>query len=140
MVKRRRRIAVASHGTSGYRQGCRCDTCKEAESARNARYRASGTTKNNVTQLRTAGPGEVERAVINECEIHGTVTNFRAPMARSLARVLDNPSMAGRHVQTAKQLVQALEALHGNGSGKRKGSSARLALVKEQTKSRRPPK
>lgn len=130
IVRKGRRIGVVTHGTSGYRQGCRCDVCKEAESARCARYRATGTTKSNVVSLKpgqTLPIGEVEQAVIEESEIHCS-TGVRAMTALALARVLDNPNMAGVHVQTARQLVPILESLHGNGSGsgKRKGNGTRL--------------
>lgn len=135
MAKMRRRIGVVTHGTSGYRQGCRCDVCKEAESARNAHYRVSGTTKSKVLAM-PSQPGEVERAVIEEAEIHCS-TGYRVVTARTLARVLDNPNMAGVHVSTARQLVPILNAMHDSGPGKRKGS-ARLALVSDMAKSRRP--
>jgi hypothetical protein len=116
--------------------------CRDANTEYQRTYRAtgSGTTKDNVKRLRPGQPaliGEVEQSVIDECEIHGS-TGVRVLTARSLAKVLDDPNSAGRYVQTAKQLVPILQSLHGSGSGKRKGPSARLTLVAGMVKSRRP--
>lgn len=144
---------VRTHGSSGYRAGCRCATCTLAESERKRNWRATG--RSNLVQFPTRAKGaalvsrptqqlcgEVEASVLAEWASVAGAEEKRAAlaMARSVARILDNPQFAGMHVQAARQLSQILESLHDSGShgrGGRRKSGGRLAAVADLAKARR---
>jgi hypothetical protein len=137
---------VRTHGTSGYRAGCRCSTCTLAESDRKRRFRSTGSGAKNVVAIRSkqdlTQPGEVERALDAETAELGTEHAVTVAQARVLARILDDAEMFGLHVQASRQLTQVLQSVWGNqspGRGGRRKSGGRLAVVRELTKARRVP-
>jgi len=154
--------SVNTHGTSGYRAGCRCVECTLAESDRKRRFRGTGTgaksaVETNVTQLRrntTSHVGTSARSQasgkespigpVGQAVMADTADLPEAPgksimveMALTLARLLDNPRYVGLHVQASRQLSAVLGSLTGGKASGRRKSGARLATVQSLTRHRR---
>ncbi|MDH6248012.1 hypothetical protein, partial [Mycobacterium sp. OTB74] len=74
--------------------------------------------------------GTVESATIIECEPYQSDRPAMVAMARTLATLLDDPSLPGLHVQASRQLAAILTTLHRTRTPKSKG---RLASVQNLT-------
>ncbi len=141
---------TGQHGTrTRYNAGCRCEPCKVANAEYAKQYaqvrRAEKVKPGAVTSIRaaksapkaapspeSAGPGEVEAAVI--AELAGLSTAGSRPglmqVAISLARVLDTPSAVAQHASAAHRLSETLDKLRKGADAK----SSKLAAVRQMTR------
>jgi hypothetical protein len=145
----------SAHGMrSSYKAGCRCDLCKQAESAykRGLRKRQREAVGEFVTRavpslsLVTGDGGEglrlerdpselgaVESAVL--LEIEGLGAHHRPGLdaaALALARVLDNPKAVSTQPAAAKVLAQMLDKLRSL-PGAHRGKLAVVRAMTEET-------
>lgn len=132
---------VTSHGSGGYRTGCRCDICRKAETLRKANYRARGgstvvsmpassrSRSGNARRLSRVGP--VEEAVSEEAASSAVAPERPAivAMAKAMARILDSDDLVAMHPQAARQLQASLTQL----APRVKKSKGRLAAVRGMT-------
>lgn len=135
-------VLMAAHGTSTeYRNGCRCAVCKAGNTQRQRDYQARRSTpaSPNVVEMpgvsrATPEIGFNEAAVIAQCENApkaGDLPSIVA-QARTLARILDDPSLMTYHATTSRQLQSLLATLQGPP----KKSRGRLAAVQAMTANR----
>ncbi len=129
-----------THGTGGYRSGCRCEQCKNAEAARkrrnradNARARTKGVVK-LVTQQPAPQipdePGPVELGVRARIESMSNSDPGNAAIAIRNAQLCDRED----HSALVPQLSRAIGAAFDRMAGPRKKSkSGRLAIVQSYT-------
>ena len=146
------------HGLGGYRRyGCRGPVCRAANAEYQRKRRAAqkgkpmakrGATVSRLHSVPTSPPpveqsepGPVERAVIDECAglTIGDVSVVEerpayVQMARSMARILDNPRREKDHTPASNQLRTVMEILHAGAKTKSKG---RLVAIQKMT-NRRP--
>ena len=125
---------VFPHGRpAGNARGCRCAVCRAAETARKRDYRARGgavvmTMPKGKSKPKPRGVGTVESATIAECEPYEDDRPAMASIARTLAKLLDDPQLLGLHTQASRQLTTILNNL---ASSKKRKSGARLAAVRQ---------
>jgi hypothetical protein len=140
---------IRTHGSSGYKRGCRCEKCRAAEATRQRRYRARNPRaqirgpKHNVVSFPTTaqpaaaptGLGEVEQAV--RLQLAGMPKALErqgeAAAAIRLAQLLDSPDHFALAAQNSYKLHVILNSL---GAPKKKAKS-RLAAIESMT-SRKP--
>lgn len=130
---------AARHGTrGGYKDGCRCDECRDAQRRYQQRYRersvagvgnshTSSSSVFAVSGYRTA-PGPVESRV--QAEIGALATQARpglAAMALSLAQLMDDPRARNQQPAAAKVLAGMLDKLRSVSASGRRGG---LTLVR----------
>jgi hypothetical protein len=144
---------MADHGTrQSYADGCRCPSCKAAQSKyrRDLKARNAGATVTSIAppgrrpkgapapvpvvavpQL-SSEPGGAEQAVLEELALLTSAETRKgaAQAAIALARILDNPLALPQQPQAAAKLVAILDDLR-KGSARRKG---RLASVQAMTR------
>jgi hypothetical protein len=143
MTDNGRRRRVRSHGTSGYRAGCRCYTCVSAETDRKRNYRAtgSGAKSSDYTEGaagdRNSEVGEVEAAVIAECESLPLAAQRPTLViaARDMARIMDNREVSHWHSKAAKAMLEYMAQLYPQQKPRKMGQ--RLATVHALTKVKR---
>jgi hypothetical protein len=103
---------TSGHGTRrGYKDGCRCDDCKDAQRIYQQRYRKRQRSLAPV-QNATPEPGLVETGV--EAEISGPGAQARPGLAQAalaMARILDNLKTVNQQPAAAKVLATLLEKL-----------------------------
>ena len=132
---------IRTHGSAGYRAGCRCEECKFAESERRRNYRAFGSGTKNVTPLRrrpTAETvGDVENAVLTQ--FADVLQSPTVLAAQKLAKILDDPAAIGLHVSASRELQRLLVSLRDSESSKRKTGNRihRLGTVADMSKVRK---
>ena len=131
------------HGSTGYRNGCRCAVCRGAEAARQRRYRARNPNAQirggKVVALPTpqatapsiAPNGEVEQAVREQCEMLPRAADRPGEVAAAirLAQLLDDPAYFALAAQNSYKLHVLLNSL---GAPKKKGRN-RLAAISAMT-------
>lgn len=140
------------HGTRGrYNDGCRCSSCKQANSDYYRDRRTGKSTKIAKASTRklaavpdvytprtpasaapTVAPDSVEAAVREQLSRLSTVESRGGEVAAAiaLARLLDNPDKASQHPAAARQLREYIEALR-KGSDKKAG---KLASVRRMSR------
>jgi hypothetical protein len=110
-------MEVTGHGVGGYRSGCRCAVCRNAETQRKRDYRARGGGK-VVVDAERQGAGEAEAKTTAKPKIVGSVEQAVldevAPLpaaserpgmvacALAMARILDNDALVSMHPQAAR--------------------------------------
>jgi hypothetical protein len=135
---------IRTHGSSGYKNGCRCTTCREAENERQRRYRAKNPNaqirgpKPNVVAFPNAAPtepGEVETAVREQCAMLPRAAERPGEVAAAirLGQLLDDPGYFALAAQNSFKLHTLLASL---GAPKKKGRN-RLAAVQAMTERKR---
>jgi hypothetical protein len=149
-----RLVFVADHGTTTeYRNGCRCQPCRNAEAAKKRRQRASaltgGATDGAVVRLvlstgqparktkavskpkaKVVGPNE--QAVLDQCAASPLAADQPATVAQavSLAKILDDEACKAMWPTTSRQLHALMLALRAP----QKKSRGRLARVQAMTR------
>jgi hypothetical protein len=140
-------MAMYKHGSTGYRNGCRCAVCRGAEAKRQRRYRARNPNAQirggKVVALPTAAPiaptivanHEVEQAVREQCEMLPRAAERPGEVAAAirLAQLCDDPAYFALLAQNANRLHLILSSL---GSPKAKGHK-RLSAVIAMTERKR---
>lgn len=143
------------HGLKGYRKPfcCKCDVCRAAGSKyasdKRKEYRERDELSAKRSQRRRTesrnSVGDMEQAVIAECDVIPTVKATQVVAAKNLARLIDRlmKESAGAAVlnSATKQLMMLMSDIRGDvdkakTTGKRK-SGGRLATVGQLTKVRR---
>jgi hypothetical protein len=143
---------LKAHGTiQRYRQGCRCDECRRANTDYATMHKLGTKPGDNVTPIKRRSPakpqrkqadpsvnvgavgGEVERAVKSQLADFTSEFPTQVEMALVAARILDNEERVALHPTTLRQLGAIVEGLT---AGKKKKSRGRLAAVQEMTKRR----
>lgn len=86
------------------------------------------TVDNSQSASKTEHMGDMERAVVEECQGLSLATERPAMVvsARHMARILDNPKQQALWPTTTRQLTAILNDLHGNS---KKRARSRLASV-----------
>ena len=144
-------MTSSKHGSSGYRQGCRCEVCKLANTEALRSYRAKNRTprvprpvvavveRQRATMPATVTtlpepeqeyvPGPVEQAVIDECATLSTASTHLVLVetAKQLARILDTPGAVTTQPSAAAKIESIMERLR-RGADTRK---ARLSSVRK---------
>lgn len=123
---------MARHGTRrGYKDGCRCDDCKDAQRLYQQRYRERQRSLAPVANGApvASSPGPVESGVKAEISaLAAEACPGLAAVALALARnVMDNPRAVYQQPAAAKVLAVLLDKLHSASVPGRRG---RLALVR----------
>ena len=137
---------AVQHGTrTKYNQGCRCDSCVQANrdynkvrgQALRARKHAPATVTKlpSAPTLSTVGdpePGRVESGVLAEIDGLSTAASRQGlvQIAIALARGLDSPLAIAQHPSAAHRLSETLDKIR-KGSDSRKG---KLATVRSMTR------
>jgi hypothetical protein len=122
------------HGTRyGYKGGCRCDECRAAQAAYQARYRDRVLNGPPVApELQAAGPGPVE--VATRVELAGLSQAELQPglaaIALCMGRVLDHPRAHSSKPAAAKQLADILDRLR---QASLQGRPGALKLVRQMS-------
>jgi hypothetical protein len=144
---------LKAHGTiQRYRQGCRCDECRRAntdyatshklgtnlvagDNVTSIKRRQAKTPRKHVDSNGNVGAvgGEVERAVKSQLADFTSEFPTQVEMALVAARILDNDDRVALHPTTLRQLGAIVEGLT---AGKKKKSRGRLAAVQDMTKRR----
>jgi hypothetical protein len=129
----------APHGRTRYRNGCRCDVCKQANKfymrELRARHRGLTPVPADETTPTVADPaGPVVAAVQADIAALGDLTAYRslAAAAVAMARILDSDGNVPTMPSAAKQLASLLEMLHRQATPRR----SRLAVVQAMTEDR----
>jgi len=131
---------AAKHGSRwGYKTGCRCAQCRDAQAAYQRGYRARvlmGETRPRPSVVPpvapdVAEPGRVEMAVATELEGLPAADSRPglAALALAMGRVLDHPRALSSKPAAARQLARFLDDLH-KGSAARRGG---LSVVRQMT-------
>jgi hypothetical protein len=132
---------VTAHGTAAYRRGCRCPTCREAESTRKRQQRERKLTGATVVNLpappRSGVLGEVEAAVLVEVEPLPAAGQRPSDVAnaRAMARILDDEARVHQWPAAAQRLTSILTELHND---KKQQKRRRLASVAQMAERNRP--
>jgi hypothetical protein len=122
-----------------YLEGCRCARCKEGHTERE-RNRLDKGVRMPAPQgkPRRNGPGDMERAVIEEFRIAGVTAGYDFQQAVRLARGCDTATddydkpLWGLFLRTAKQLAEVTDRLHkskAKRSGRKRATVQRLTPV-----------
>lgn len=122
---------MAEHGSATrYRDGCRCQLCKKANTDRARRRRLASVPKSTVLQANvvaisserksrqpnsttadTMGPNELAVIeVFNRLDPDGLYA-VQCEQARAMSRILDDPEARGGHVQALRGQLEALKVL-----------------------------
>lgn len=127
--------AITSHGRRGYRQGCRCDQCKSAESKyqRDLKRRKQYGDLASVAEFPASDPvspvDSVEAAVRAEVEGLSSPRQGLVAAAIALAKVLDDPRATSTKPAAAGKLADMLESLRKSGDQKK----SKLTAIRSMT-------
>ena len=122
-------MALRHGSVAKYNAGCRCEACREANSA----YRRQKLTNDTAEDITAdQGPGAVELAVIDEIKFAAEARPGLAAVAVALARVLDNPRATASKPAAAKVVATILDKLQQAGAPGRLGH---LSTVRTMTTS-----
>jgi hypothetical protein len=130
---------MTGHGRVGYKNGCRCDTCRRAERDYRRAHRAKSRGLEVVPDVpgvdpqATSGSGRVTAAVREEIAMIGNVAERHPGLVESavaMAAILDDPRLATTQPSAQRRLMAALDQLHKLG-GARRGN---LSVVANMSK------
>jgi hypothetical protein len=124
---------AARHGTRArYKAACRCDECRAAQAAYQARYRDRVLHGPPVAPgLQPAGPGPVELGVQAQLAELGSGSPALAAVAVALSQVLDHPRATSSKPAAAGQLVRVMDELVKGAARQPRGG---LRLVRQMTR------